>query len=85
MPLDELTKEFSLEGIGRTNAIFNFQEHDSRHWTDDKALWMNAEYIRTMAVEDLLPMVKAELRNKQTPGVMSMRTQIAPGLSGLLI
>ena len=65
MPLDELTKEFSLEGIGRTNAIFNFQEHDSRHWTDDKALWMNAEYIRTMAVEDLLPMVKAELRTNK--------------------
>ncbi len=62
MPLEELTKEFSLEGIGRANAIFNFQEHDSRHWTDDKALWMNAEYIRTMPIEDLLRMVKAELR-----------------------
>ena len=62
MTLDELTAEFSLEGIGRANAIFNFQENDPRHWTDDKALWMNAEYIRTMPVEELLPMVKAELR-----------------------
>ncbi|MFN2509902.1 MAG: glutamate--tRNA ligase [Pyrinomonadaceae bacterium] len=60
--LEELTHEFSLEGIGRANAIFNFQENDPRHWTDDKALWMNAEYIRTMSLEELLPMVKAELR-----------------------
>lgn len=62
MALDELTREFSLEGIGRANSIFNFQENDSRHWTDDKALWMNAEYVRTMPVNELMPMVKAELR-----------------------
>ena len=59
---EELIEEFSLEGIGRANAIFNFQEHDPRRWTDDKALWMNAEYIRNMPLEELLPMVKAELR-----------------------
>ena len=59
---EELIQEFSLEGIGRANAIFNFHEHDPRHWTDDKALWMNAEYIRTMPIEHLLPMVKSELR-----------------------
>ena len=58
----ELLEYFSLEGIGRANAIFNFQENDPHRWTDDKALWMNAEYIRTMPVEELLPMVKAELR-----------------------
>jgi glutamyl-tRNA synthetase len=59
---EELVQQFSLEGIGRANAIFNFQEHDPKRWTDDKALWMNAEYIRTMPLEELLPMVKAELR-----------------------
>lgn len=59
---EELVQNFSLEGIGRANAIFNFHEHDPRHWTDDKALWMNAEYIRTMPLDELLPMVKAELR-----------------------
>jgi glutamyl-tRNA synthetase len=62
---DELIKEFSLEGIGRANAVFNFQENDPRHWTDDKALWMNAEYIRTMPLRELLPMVKAELRSEK--------------------
>jgi len=59
---EELVEYFSLEGIGRANAIFNFQENDPRHWTDDKALWMNAEYIRTMPLDELLPMVKTELR-----------------------
>jgi glutamyl-tRNA synthetase len=59
---EELINEFSLEGIGRANAIVNFHENDPHHWTDDKALWMNAEYIRTMPLEELLPMVKAELR-----------------------
>lgn len=62
---DELIKAFSLEGIGRANAVFNFQENDPRHWTDDKALWMNAEYIRTMPLAELLPMVKAELRSEK--------------------
>src|ERR1044071_4691892 len=59
---NELVEYFSLEGIGRANAIFNFQENDPRRWTDDKALWMNAEYIRTMPLDELLPMVKDELR-----------------------
>ncbi|HJT28564.1 MAG TPA: glutamate--tRNA ligase [Pyrinomonadaceae bacterium] len=59
---EELVEYFSLEDIGRANAIFNFHEHDPRRWTDDKALWMNAEYIRTMPLDKLLPMVKAELR-----------------------
>src|SRR5262245_45249946 len=59
---EELVEAFSLEAIGRANAVFNFHENDPRHWTDDKALWMNAEYIRTMPLAELLPMVKAELR-----------------------
>ena len=59
---EELVQAFSLEGIGRANAIFNFHENDPRRWTDDKALWMNAEYIRTMPLAELMPMVKTELR-----------------------
>jgi len=59
---EELVEKFSLEGIGRANAIFNFHENDPRRWTDDKALWMNSEYIRTMPLDELLGMVKTELR-----------------------
>jgi glutamyl-tRNA synthetase len=62
---DELIRDFSLEGIGRANAVFNFQENDPRRWTDDKALWMNAEYVRTMPLDELLPMLKEELRSNK--------------------
>ncbi|MCA1850637.1 MAG: glutamate--tRNA ligase, partial [Acidobacteria bacterium] len=62
MSLDEMVSKFSLEGINRSNAVFNFSESDPRQWTDAKALWMNAEYIRTMPLAELLPMVEEELR-----------------------
>ena len=61
--LAELVEKFSLDGIHRSNAVFNFTENDPRKWTDDKAQWMNAEYIRAGALADLLPFVKAELRS----------------------
>jgi glutamyl-tRNA synthetase len=61
--LEELIEKFSLEGIHRSNAIFNFHENDPRHWTDDKAIWFNAEYIRTMPLDELLPLVKAEIKS----------------------
>ncbi len=61
MSLDELVQKFSLEGIHRSNAVFNFNEHDARQWTDQKALWMNAEYIRMMPLAELLPLVRREL------------------------
>ncbi|MDX6305079.1 MAG: nondiscriminating glutamyl-tRNA synthetase [Blastocatellia bacterium] len=60
-----LIELFSLDRIHKSPAVFNFQENDPRHWTDDKALWMNAEYIRTMPSAELLPMVKAELRSEK--------------------
>jgi len=60
--LAELIEKFSLEGIHRSNAVFNFNETDPRRWTDDKAQWMNAEYIRTMPLGQLLPFVKSELK-----------------------
>jgi glutamyl-tRNA synthetase len=59
---EELIQLFSLEGIHKSNAVFNFTEGDARNWTDQKALWMNAEYIRTWPLEKLLPYVKAELQ-----------------------
>lgn len=62
---EELVERFTLEGIGRANAVFNFHESDPRRWTDDKAVWMNAEYIRTMPLPELLPMIKTELRSEK--------------------
>jgi glutamyl-tRNA synthetase len=59
---EEMIKLFSLEGIHKSNAVFNFNEGDARNWTDQKALWMNAEYIKTWPMEKLLPLVKPELQ-----------------------
>jgi glutamyl-tRNA synthetase len=59
----ELIKLFRLEGIHKANAVFNFTEGDTRNWTDQKALWMNFEYIKTVPLVTLLPYVKAELQS----------------------
>jgi len=58
---EELISLFSLEGIHKSNAVFNFTEGDARNWTDQKALWVNWEYIKTLPMEKLTPLVKAEL------------------------
>jgi glutamyl-tRNA synthetase len=62
MTLREMIDNFSLDRIHRNPAIFNFDANNPKRWTDDKALWMNAEHIRTMSFDELLPMLKAELR-----------------------
>jgi glutamyl-tRNA synthetase len=62
MTIDELVAAFTLDGIHRNPAIFNFDANNPKRWTDDKAIWMNAEYVRTMPLAELLPFVKAELR-----------------------
>jgi glutamyl-tRNA synthetase len=63
--LDELIEKFSLDHIHKNNAIFNFEQNNPRHWTDDKAIWMNAEYVRAMPLAELLPFVKSELKNNK--------------------
>jgi glutamyl-tRNA synthetase len=59
MTRDELVQAFSFEGVNRSNAVVNFTETDS---FDPKAVWLNAEYIRTMAAAELtdklLPVVQ---------------------------
>jgi glutamyl-tRNA synthetase len=50
MNREELTNAFSFEGINRSNAVVNFTEEDP---IDPKALWLNAEHIRALTVEDL--------------------------------
>lgn len=45
--LEELTKEFSLEKIGKSGAVFNLEKLD----------WYNAHYIRELQGEDLLKRV----------------------------
>ena len=55
MSLEELTDAFSLEGINRSNAVVNFKEPAAtpEDTFDPKAVWLNAEQIRGLPVEDL--------------------------------
>ena len=74
MTRQELTDAFSLEGINRANAVVNFKETTTpvipaqskeaypEETFDPKAIWLNAEHIRTLPVADLsaqlLPIVR---------------------------
>ena len=55
MSLKELTELFSLEGINRANAVVNFKEPAAtpEETFDPKAVWLNAEHIRSLPVEEL--------------------------------
>ncbi len=65
MTRQELIDAFSLEGINRANAVVNFKEPATtpEETFDPKALWLNAEHIRALSVEELsarlLPIVHA--------------------------
>jgi glutamyl-tRNA synthetase len=58
----EMIQRFTLEAVNKSAAVFNFKENDPNDWTDPKALWMNAEYIKAMLLDELAPMVSAHLR-----------------------
>ena len=58
MTRQEIIDIFSFEGINRSNAVVNFTEEDP---IDPKALWLNAQHLRTMPVEEILPAVELVL------------------------
>jgi glutamyl-tRNA synthetase len=65
MTRQELIDAFSLEGINRANAVVNFKEPAAtlEETFDPKAIWLNAEHIRALSIDDLsarlLPIVQA--------------------------
>ena len=68
MSRQELVDAFSFEGINRSNATVNFTENDP---FDPKAVWLNAEHIRTMPVE--------ELATRLLPFVCAAGFRVEPG------
>jgi glutamyl-tRNA synthetase len=50
LTLDELTDLFTLEGVNRSNAVVNFTQELP---FDEKAVWLNAEHIRALPVDEL--------------------------------
>lgn len=62
MSRKELIEKFSLENVNKSSAMFNFNENDPRDWTDPKALWMNAEYLRSLPLDEMIPYVSKQLK-----------------------
>ncbi len=60
----ELIDAFTLENVNRSNALVNPTEEDP---INQKALWLNAQHLRTMAVEDLALYVRTVLREAELP------------------
>ncbi len=64
MTRPELVDAFSLEGINRANAVINFKEPaaTAEEMFDPKAVWLNAEHIRALPIDELsrrlLPFVR---------------------------
>ena len=50
LTLDQLVAAFTLENVNRSNAVINFTEEDP---FDPKSIWLNAEHLRALPVEDL--------------------------------
>lgn len=53
LPLEEMVRTFALEDVTRANAVFDLE----------KLAWMNAEYLRRLPAERLLPLVESELKS----------------------
>jgi glutamyl-tRNA synthetase len=52
---NELIERFSLEGVSRTNGVFD----------KPKLEWFNTQYLQKLPIEDLLPEVEAELKRSK--------------------
>jgi glutamyl-tRNA synthetase len=59
----EMIEAFSLEGVSRSNSIFNYTPGDPRNWTDPKAISINARYMSMMPLGELIPYVRDELKS----------------------
>jgi glutamyl-tRNA synthetase len=52
---NELIERFSLEGVSRTNGVFD----------KPKLEWFNTQYLQKLPIDDLLPEVEAELKRSK--------------------
>ncbi|MFM2125061.1 MAG: hypothetical protein RL328_1512 [Acidobacteriota bacterium] len=71
----ELIDIFTLEGVNRSNATVNFSEEDP---FDPKAVWLNAETIRTMPLDDLAAVVLPYAQAAGFAADAARMRQIAP-------
>ena len=81
---EELIQAFSLQGISRTNSIFDVRTNDPKYFTDPKAISINAHYLRTLPVEEIEPYVRVELEkaglwNLEYEGEKHLKQRELPG------
>jgi glutamyl-tRNA synthetase len=75
LTLPELTSAFTLEGVNRANAVVNFAEADP---FDPKAVWLNAEHIRALPVEQLSERLLPFLQQAGLPATPQKLLQVVP-------
>lgn len=61
---EELIQAFSLKRINKSNSIFNYRKGDPKFFTDPKAININAHYLRTMPIEEIAGMIKADFEKE---------------------
>jgi glutamyl-tRNA synthetase len=75
MERQELIDAYTLEGVNRSNAVVNFSDEDP---IDPKALWLNAEHIRALPVEELARELVPFAEAAGFPGDLARITRITP-------
>jgi glutamyl-tRNA synthetase len=80
MSSQELIDIFSLEGINRANAVVNFKESapTPEETFDPKAVWLNAEHIRGLAIEDLCRRLLPIVRESYPHATAEKMLQVTP-------
>jgi glutamyl-tRNA synthetase len=78
MSREELINLFSLEGINRSNATINFTDEDP---FDPKALWLNAEHLRTLELDEL---ARRLMPYAQQAGFMNATTEKLRAIAPLI-
>jgi len=75
LTLAELTSAFTLEGVNRANAVVNFKEEDP---FDPKAVWLNAEHIRALPVDELSALLLPFLQEAGFAATPEKLRQVTP-------
>lgn len=55
LPTDELIRQFSLNGVNKSNAVFDLE----------KLSWFNSRYLRNAPAESLFPLIMTELERER--------------------
>jgi glutamyl-tRNA synthetase len=75
LALPELTSAFTLEGVNRANAVVNFKQEEP---FDPKAVWLNAEHIRALPIEQLAARLLPFLQQAGLPATPEKLLQVTP-------